>query len=99
MSEGHREWKDSLPLPWEKECERFFTALKKFDDYLASDKPLQVSRGEIVSGPDCRRAYARWPDRYAATDGGCPDEGRKLFCSRNHSRTRRRGSGVPAQGI
>jgi len=43
MSEGRREWHDSVPLAWEKECERFFTALEKFDDYLASEKPLEVS--------------------------------------------------------
>src|SRR5260370_7361417 len=43
MSEGRREWKDSLPLPWEKESERFFTAVKKLHDYLASQKPPQVS--------------------------------------------------------
>src|SRR5271167_655720 len=42
MSEGRREWKDSLPLPWERECERFFAASKKLDDYLASEKPLEV---------------------------------------------------------
>ena len=41
--EGRREWHDSVPLAWEKECERFFTALKKFDDYLASGRPLEVS--------------------------------------------------------
>jgi hypothetical protein len=51
MSEGRREWKDSLPLPWEKECERFFAALKKFDDYLASEKPLQVSAEKLFQGP------------------------------------------------
>lgn len=51
MSEGRREWYDSLPLPWEKECERFFTALKKFDDYLASEKPLQVSAENLFQGP------------------------------------------------
>jgi hypothetical protein len=51
MSEGHREWKDSLPLPWEKECERFFAAVKKLDDYLASDKPLQVSEEKLFQGP------------------------------------------------
>src|ERR1700690_3974874 len=43
MSEGRRDWFDSLPLPWQQECERFFTAVKKFDEYLASEKPLQVS--------------------------------------------------------
>ena len=51
MSEGRQEWKDSLPLPWEKECERFFTSLKKFDDYLASDKPLQVPAEKLFQGP------------------------------------------------
>src|SRR5271169_3551212 len=51
MSEGRREWKDSLPLPWEKECERFFTALKKLDDYLASGKPLAVSEDKLFQGP------------------------------------------------
>jgi len=47
MSEGRREWHDSAPLAWEKECERFFTALEKFDDYLASEKPLEVSAEKL----------------------------------------------------
>ena len=47
MSEGRREWHDSSPLAWEKDCERFFTAVKKFDDYLASEKPLQVSAEKL----------------------------------------------------
>ena len=51
MSEGRREWKDSLPLPWEKECERFFAALKNFDDYLASEKPLAISEEKLFQGP------------------------------------------------
>jgi hypothetical protein len=51
MSEGRREWYDSFPLPWEQECERFFAALKKFDDYLASDKPLRVSAEKLFQGP------------------------------------------------
>jgi hypothetical protein len=51
MSEGRHEWKDSLPLAWEKECERFFTALKKVDDYLASEKPLQVPMEKLFQGP------------------------------------------------
>jgi hypothetical protein len=51
MSEGRRDWKDSLPLPWEQECERFFAAVKKFDDYLASEKPLQVSAEKLFQAP------------------------------------------------
>jgi hypothetical protein len=51
MSEGRQAWRDSSPLPWEEECERFFAALKKFDDYLASEKPLQVSAEKLLQGP------------------------------------------------
>jgi len=51
MSEGRRDWSDSLPLQWDKECERFFAAMKKFDDYLASEKPLQVSAEKLFQGP------------------------------------------------
>ncbi len=51
MSDGRREWHDSSPLAWEKECERFFAALKKFDDYLASEKPLEVSAEKLFQGP------------------------------------------------
>jgi hypothetical protein len=51
MSEGRREWTDSLPLPWEKERERFFAAVKKLDDYLASEKALEVSAEELFQGP------------------------------------------------
>jgi hypothetical protein len=51
MSEGRRDWYDSLPLSWEKECERFFTAVQKFDDYLASERPLEVSAEKLFQGP------------------------------------------------
>jgi hypothetical protein len=51
MSEGRRDWADSLPLTWDKECERFFTAVKKFDDYLASEKPLEVSAEKLFQAP------------------------------------------------
>jgi hypothetical protein len=51
MADGSRKWNDSLPLPWEKECERFHAALQKFDDYLASGKPLQASAEKLFQGP------------------------------------------------
>ena len=51
MCEGRREWHDSSPLAWEKECERFFASVKKIDDYLASDKPLQVSAEKLFQAP------------------------------------------------
>src|ERR1700686_2857141 len=51
MCEGRREWHDSSPLAWEKECQRFFASVKKLDDYLASEKPLQVSAEKLFQGP------------------------------------------------
>jgi hypothetical protein len=30
---------------------RFFTALKKFDEYMASEKPLEVSPEKLFQGP------------------------------------------------
>jgi hypothetical protein len=48
---GNRTWKDSSPLPWDKETERFFAALKKFDDYLASSEPLHVALEKLFQGP------------------------------------------------
>lgn len=51
MADGRREWHDSAPLAWEKECERFFTALKKFDGYLASENPLQAPAEKLFQGP------------------------------------------------
>ena len=51
MAEGQQKWHHSTPLAWDKECERFFAALKKLDDYLASEKPLQVSAQKLSQGP------------------------------------------------
>ena len=51
MANGERKWNDSKPLPWHEEVGRFFAALKKFDDYMASDVPLQASLENLFQGP------------------------------------------------
>jgi len=51
MADGSKQWHDSTPLEWDQECARFFAALQKFDDYLASDKPLQASAEKLFQGP------------------------------------------------
>lgn len=48
---GQRTWHDSAPLPWKQEVERFFAALKKFDDYLASNEPVQAPIEKVFQGP------------------------------------------------
>jgi hypothetical protein len=48
---GQQQWHDSKPLAWAKEVERFFAALKKFDDYLASNQPLHTAPEKLLQGP------------------------------------------------
>jgi hypothetical protein len=51
MANGKREWHDSKAQHWEKEVERFFASIKNFDDYLASDGPLEVPAEKLLQGP------------------------------------------------
>jgi hypothetical protein len=51
LAEGEQKWRDSKPLPWEQEVARFFAALKRFDDFLASDAPLARTCEKIFQGP------------------------------------------------
>jgi len=48
---GQQKWQDSKPLPWEREVERFFAALKKFDDFLASPETVQAPFEKLFQGP------------------------------------------------
>jgi hypothetical protein len=48
---GKQEWHNSKPLAWEKEVERVFAALKKFDDYLASNEPVHTTPEKLLQGP------------------------------------------------
>jgi len=51
MASGEPAWKASQPLPWAEEVQRFFSALKRFDDYLASDAQLHASPEKLFQGP------------------------------------------------
>jgi hypothetical protein len=51
IAQGQQAWHDSTPLPWNAEIERFFAAVKKFDDHLASAEPLQGSAEGLFQGP------------------------------------------------
>jgi hypothetical protein len=41
----------SAPLPWRQEVTRFFSALKEFDLYLASEARLACPEEKLVQGP------------------------------------------------
>ena len=51
IAKGQQKYRESQPLPWEQEVERFFLALKKFDDCLASNEPLQAPVEKLFQGP------------------------------------------------
>jgi hypothetical protein len=51
IAQGRQAWHDSAPLPWNAEMDRFFTAIQKFDDYLASSEPLHGSAEGLFQGP------------------------------------------------
>ncbi len=51
LAAGNRVWKDSEPLPWPQEIERFHAALGRFDDVLAGPEPLGYPAAKIFQGP------------------------------------------------
>jgi hypothetical protein len=51
MAKGEPAWSDSKTLAWDAEVARFFAALKKFDEYLASSEPLHSPVEGLFQGP------------------------------------------------
>jgi hypothetical protein len=51
MAQGEMTWHDSQPLPWKAEADRFFAALKKFDDFLTSSESLKAPIEKLFQGP------------------------------------------------
>jgi hypothetical protein len=51
MAEGNPRWRDSRPLNWREEEQRFYAALAKFDDFLDSGAPLKAPMERLLQGP------------------------------------------------
>jgi len=50
LTRGRHTWKDSRPLPWEEEVGRFFAAVRRLDEALASE-PLGSPPEKLFQGP------------------------------------------------
>jgi len=50
QAKGAEAWNESTPLEWDREVARFFAALERFDQYLASDTPLAVTPERLFQG-------------------------------------------------
>jgi hypothetical protein len=51
MAQGKPKFVPSQPLTWDKEITRFFSALRSFDDYLASGEPVHAPIEKLFQGP------------------------------------------------
>lgn len=51
LLKGELVYLTSSPLPWSAEVSRFFSAVKEFDSYLASDAPLACPLEKLIQGP------------------------------------------------
>jgi len=51
MAKEKHVWHESAPQVWNKDVERFFTALREFDAFVASDAPLQAPLDRLFQGP------------------------------------------------
>ena len=51
IARGKQQWRNAEPLPWDLEVERFFAALRAFDDQLAGEEPLGDSVESLFQGP------------------------------------------------
>jgi hypothetical protein len=50
LARGEKTWNEAKPQSWEHEVERFFDALRRFDQHLAS-QPLQCKPERLFQGP------------------------------------------------
>jgi len=51
LARGRHAWKDSKPLPWDREVARFFEGVERLDAALSSDEPLGCAAGRLFQGP------------------------------------------------
>jgi hypothetical protein len=79
IASGKQAWKDSKPLAWDAEVNRFFAALKSFDDFLASPDPLQAPADALLQGPVADALTHVGQIAMLRRLAGCPIKGENYF--------------------
>lgn len=51
LAKGEHVWHNAPVQPWDREVERFFDGLRKFDEVLASETPLGFPVERLFQGP------------------------------------------------
>lgn len=75
MAQGTPKWNEAIPQEWDKEVTRFFTALKKFDDYLVSGKPIKTELTKLFQGPIADALTHTGQLAALRRQAGCPMKG------------------------
>ena len=89
---GQQKWHDSNSCHGSRRLQRFFAALKKFDDFLASSEPCRLRWKNYFKVRSPMRSLMSDRSLSAAT-GGSAGEGRELLCGRDCDRKSGRGAG------
>jgi hypothetical protein len=79
LARDKQEWHDSTPLPWPQEVERFFKALRAFDDYLASDLPLGAPPEKLFQGAIADALTHTGQINMLRRMAGCPIRGENYY--------------------
>jgi hypothetical protein len=79
IAQGKQAWRDSEPLPWPQEVNRFFKTLESFDIYLASDAPLAASPEKLFQGPVADALTHTGQMAMLRRMAGCPMRGENYY--------------------
>jgi hypothetical protein len=79
LAKDKQEWHDSTPLPWPQEVERFFKALRAFDDYLASDLQLGAPPEKLFQGAIADALTHTGQINMLRRMAGCPIRGENYY--------------------
>ena len=50
QAQGKERWRNSKPRGWQEDADRFFCALTAFDEYVASDAPMNITPERAFQG-------------------------------------------------
>ena len=79
LADGRHDWRNSPPLAWDREVQRFFAALTTFDQRLESAEPLGRSAERLFQGPVADALTHVGQIAMLRRMAGCPIRGENYF--------------------
>ena len=85
MSVGAPHWRNSEPLPWIEEQDRFFEALRDFDLYVASEETIRAPLERLFQGPVADALTHVGQLAMLRRMAGCATRGESYFVAEIHA--------------